>query len=143
MKGELLRGEGLTPVSVVVMQTQSFNPFPPRPAKTRPFVILLQYSVCLKRQTILLVKGKPLGGKGLILWAHTRDLKHRTTAHAPYSIYTVYPHTHTPSDPDFFAHLCIVNKISIYVKISYLDVQFYDVGLVATYLQYIHTPEGY
>ena len=35
------------------------------------------------------------------------------------------------SCPDLFAHLCIVNEISIYVKISnlfvYLDVQFYDV----------------
>ena len=38
------------------------NPFPPRPAKTGPFIILL-----CQCQTILLIKGEPLGGKGLRL----------------------------------------------------------------------------
>ena len=40
-----------------------FNPFPPRLAKTAPFVTVF-YSV--KCQTILLIKGELLGGKGLI-----------------------------------------------------------------------------
>ena len=41
------------------------NPLSPRLAKTVHFVILL----CLtKHQTILLVKGEPLGGKGLIIF---------------------------------------------------------------------------
>ena len=40
-----------------------FNPFPPRLAKSGPFVTVF-YSV--KCQTILLIKGEPLDGKGLI-----------------------------------------------------------------------------
>ena len=39
-----------------------FNPFSPRPAKTVHFVILL----CLTPDNnIILIKGEPLGGKGL------------------------------------------------------------------------------
>ena len=44
--------------------TCSMNPFSPRPAKIGPFVILL----C--RQTILLIRGEPLGGKELINLQH-------------------------------------------------------------------------
>ena len=46
---------------ILFLLSPLLNPFSPRPAKTVHYVILL----CLTPDIILLVKGEPLGGKGL------------------------------------------------------------------------------